>query len=456
MRLQNSNGFKEDPFNYSSEVPLKYNRHWHEGIKPFSKLLGPLTGYAWQTALPVWGLPLVQNGVPDAQFTFGTNFSIETSFQAIQLILANTSDRPQTLGGILAAPSAFAVPRCTPCDASGKTVPWSQVSVAGNTRPTLPAAHDETVPSITLSDVIWMKSLPRADGNSFPTVFTRILSPPPGSIWRHGFISRDQIEAFDQQSGGRGVFTYFAGGDFTNEARDLLTDESAEHGGIFTFVAGIRFLTRNRCLTLLTCGDSLTGGLGTTSDLAGFGMRAAARLSGPDCFVSHAAHGWPGQQIGRTVANALLMLDIAPPDIMTCVIDSPNDYTSILHNLDQCRTTQENAVLSLARNARERGVLVVLLSPIPFGEYDNMDTYGSHRCRSGNLVRKMSDRGILKLDAQLTLCGHIPLPGQSAALPSHLRASDGAHLNDEGHRLLANALCEALQNTHLIAASASV
>ncbi len=454
--MQKSNGFEEAHRNASNEARFKYDRRWYDGIEPVNKLHGPLSGYAWQTALPVWGLPLIQNSVPDGLFTFGTNFSIETSFNAIQLILANTSDRPQTLGGILAAPSAFAVPRCTPRDASGNAVEWSQVSVAGNTRPTLPPAHADTVPSITLSDVIWMKSLPRADGSRFPTVFTRVLSPPPGSIWRHGFISRDQIEAFDQQSGGRGVFTYFAGGDFTNQARDLLSDETAEHGGIFTFVAGIRFLTSNRCLTLLTCGDSLTGGLGTTSDLAGFGMRAAARLSDPDCFVSHAAHGWPGQQIGHTVANALLMLDLAPPDIMTCVIDSPNDYTSVLHDLDHCRTAQENAVLSLARNARERGVLVVLLSPIPFGEYDHEDTYGSQRRRSGNLVRQMNDLGILKLDAQLTLCGQIPRPDQSAALPRHLRASDGAHLNDEGHRLLANALCEALQSGYPSAASASV
>ena len=125
------------------------------------------------------------------------------------------------------------------------------------------------------------------------------------------------------------------------------------------------------------------------------------------------------------------------PHILTIPIDSPNDYLSNPGFLP--RAAQEATVLALVDYALSLGVVVVLVTSIPFMQA-GADIAGGQRIISSAKLRALSQRGVAVLDAQQIINGSIPTAMTPAVTPGVWLASDSSHLDGAGQQALGVAL----------------
>ena len=421
--------------------------------------LAPLRQQLWQSVMPFWGEAVAP--AQTTQLTLGENFSLDGRFTAIQLIFANPGTAV-TLPAVTVAPSASAGSRTTPVDAAGNTIGWTAVSLGGASAIALPAGTAAR-PSLTLSDPLPLQSLARSDGGSYALLYTRVLSPASGTSWTADYLTDLapllSLSAYTSASGGRSVALYFGGGDFVSQpaVATLLTDANAAIGTTFSYVAGVRYLSPDRVVTIMGCGDSLTAGFSTQSGYAGFGLQASVALSRQlGIGVSYVAHGYPGQSSADFAANCRTAANLLHPAVVTLPVDSPNDWTGVGNTAsgtaapaataaqDTVRIAMQQRALDLADTVLSYGGLPVLLTPIPFAGYDAAGQYGAERAQAGAFARLLSARGGLVLDAQAILSGYVPSAARVPTLPATCLAPDGAHLNDACQGRLGAALAQAL------------
>lgn len=421
--------------------------------------LPPLRQQLWQAVMPFWGEAIAP--AQSTQLTLGEDFSLDGRFTAIQLIFANPGNAV-TLPAVMVAPSASAASKTTPVDAGGNTVGWTAVSLGGASAITL-AAGTASRPSLTLSDPLPLQSLARSDGGAFSLLYTRVLSPASGTSWTASYLTDLapllSLAAYASASGGRNVALYFGGGDLvsTPAVANVLTDANAALGTTFSYVAGVRYLSPDRVVTIMGCGDSLTAGFSTASGYAGFGLQASVALSRQlGIGVSYVAHGYPGQSSADFTANCRTAATLLHPAVVTLPIDSPNDWTGVSNTAsgtasataaaaqDAVRIAMQQRALDLADTVLSYGGLPVLVTPIPFAGYDAAAQYGAERAQGGAFARLLSPRGGLVLDAQAIISGYVPSSSRPPSLPANCIAADGAHLNDACQGMLGTALARAL------------
>jgi lysophospholipase L1-like esterase len=405
----------------------------------------PVPNRLWNSVIPFWGVS--EAPVQTIQLTSGIDFSLDGEFTGIQLIFANPGPTV-TLPSVVFAPSASAASKTTPVDATGAPVPWTESTQAGANGVTL-AAGTPAQRTITLGDIMPVQSLPRTDGGLFSLLYVRETGPSTGS-WTPNYTTNIagllDLAQYNIDNGGRTVELYYAGADFTEPeaVAEILTDANAALGSAFNYCIGVRYLSPNRVVTLMPCGDSLTAGFETKSGYNGFGLQTAVALSKQmGIGVALAAHGFPAQVSADFAANAAAAIEALQPDIITFPIDSPNDYTGITQGsaaAAAAMVAMQQRALTIVDLALSRGILPVLLTPIPFGAYDTAANYGALRVQAGQFARLLTSRGALLLDAQAIISGYVPSASQLPTLPAQYTASDGAHLNDAGHALLAAAL----------------
>lgn len=409
--------------------------------------------FFWQSTLPFWGA--LYASAQSTQLTSGMNFSVDGQFTAIQLIFANPGSSV-TLPAVRVASSASNASLTTPVDSSGNTMSWTTVTSNGSSSITLPAGT-LAQPALSLSDVIPMQSLTRTDGGTFSLVYTRTLSPATGTSWTPNILIDGtglSLSAYNTAAGGRNVGFYYGGGDFASSqtVANVLNDSNATTTAVYTYVAGIRYLSPNRVVTIMGCGDSLTAGFKTTSGYDGFGLQAAVTLANNlGIGVSYVAHGYPSQSTPDILANCKAAADLLKPAVVTFPIDSPNDWTGVANSesttaaaaltaQEPVRIAMQMRALDMANTVDGYGGLPVIVTPIPFAGYDAANTYGSERVLAGNFARALSTRGGLVLDAQSIISGYTPTTSNLPTLPSSCLASDNAHLNDTCQGTIATSL----------------
>ena len=403
---------------------------------------------SWQTSIPFWGMPHVSQAVGSTVLTFGEDFAVDGTFSAVQLVFQNTGSYVQTLGAVDVSSSASYSKIVTPVDANGTALTWIPVTVNGSTSITLPAASTTVQPSLTLSDIIPMKSLARTDGGTKSLIFTRYLSPAAGQKFDTGIMSGAAFfTQYANDSGGRSVQAYFGGGDFVSTNQKRLTDTNAAIGNLYNYVVGVRFLSSTRSVTIMGAGDSLTTGLKTRSGYNGFGLQATVRLAkSTGLSFNYEAHGYPAQHSTDFVASAIALINLAPPNVLTVTIDSPNDYTGVTGaaNIAATRLAMQTRIMSLVDYAQSKGIMVALLSPIPFATYDTVANYGIDRVKSGDFVRHLTVRDMVVVDAQTIISGFMPTQTNLPILPLRDVADDGAHLSDVAQGYIATVLAQKL------------
>ena len=399
-------------------------------------LLPAATSRLWQTQLPFWGLGSAPVTV-GSPFTFGVDFSVDGPFTAVQLILANPG-AALTVQGVLVAASASIASRSNPVAANGASEPWTTGSVGGvSTNFVLPAGT-LAVPSMTATDPIPLESLSRTDGGVFALIYTRLLVASGAIVNAPLLPASFNYAQYSSDAGGREVHAYQIAADYVTQNQSALTDATLGNyvdaaGQHFLYVAGVRYLSPTRQITIMGAGDSLTAGALTTSSYHGFGLQAAVALSKRlGIGVAYEANGYPGAVTSLIVQNALNTIAIAPPTFLTLPIDSPNDYTGLTTPaaIAAQRVLQEQRMLGLADTAMSKGIVPVVLTPIPFSTYDYAVDFGPSRQVAGALVRELAASGTIMLDAQAIISGYVPTPTHLQVLPAVCIASDNAHLDD--------------------------
>ena len=89
-----------------------------QGQSSAAPALAPIRQQLWQSQVPFWNFTYA--AAQTTQSTGGIDFSLDGSFTAVQLILANPGGAT-TLPSLIAAPSASAASKTTPVDASGNS-----------------------------------------------------------------------------------------------------------------------------------------------------------------------------------------------------------------------------------------------------------------------------------------------------------------------------------------------
>ncbi len=371
--------------------------------------------------------------------TFGSNFQLERSFEAVQLILANYGTVAVTLTGVCAAPSSAVADTVTPVGPTGTASPWTAVTFSGSTTPTIPAGVFGR-PALLLSDVMPIESVTRTDGSSFFALFTRCGCPASG--WTVPGLSAAALPLFNAAAGGRTLSGSACAGDAASANQTNLTAANTVTNGPNGYVVGVRFLSPQRVITLASFGDSLTQGLLTGSGFNGYGRIAAQALSNTTknstVGVSFVDGGWSGEPVTSICnrANDLFAAGIVP-DIVTVPIDSPNDY--ILSPTGSGRLVQAAQIYALADKFMNAGATVVLLTSLPYMS-SGADIFGAQRAVSSAVVRALARRGAVVFDPTTLVCGYTPTPTMPAVTPAGYLASDGAHINEAAHKMLGAAL----------------
>jgi len=369
--------------------------------------------------------------------TLGANFRLETPFVGVRLILANYG-AAVTLPNLAVAASSDAVSVTVPNDGKGGVAPWLPVTTGGTTSATLPAGTTAQ-PTYTLSDIVSLESIDPTDGLGTWHIKTRVLCPASG--WSLAQAPGPTMADAE----GRSFQFWYASADYVSSPALIanLTDTASGLALVQnTFlVAGVQFYSGTRCISIASFGDSLTRGFGGAADgYGGYGRLAARTLTSAACGVSYVDGSFSGQITELFAARALYMLNQGiVPHVLTIPIDSPNGYSSA------DRVNMERVVMDVVNKALSLGVLVVLLTSIPFGG-TVADPNNASRIISSAKVRKLAARGVLVMDAAALLCGFIPTISQPAILPAGLVSTTASpHINDAGQHVLSNALVALLQ-----------
>jgi len=400
----------------------------------------------WQATVPMWGFAHNPHNIPQRPWIIGTNFVLECPFDAIQLILMNPSPFPQTIETLSVAPSAFAAPVSIPLDAQRNRVAWTRVTVDGQSCPVLPPAVAHDIPSVTLSDIIPLEHMPRADGGVRPLLFTRMEPGLTDEAYDCPVVLEEQLARLNRDTKGRAPICYSGNKDFLDSDLLILDDNPMIARHFSSLIVGVRFHSRTHCITLMTVGDSLSSGFATHSGFTNFAILTAANLSNDGVTTSFLAHATPGQTTASSIVAAERMLTLTTPDVITCVIDSPNNYTGLGSEVEDHRKIHELLLLGLIEKAARARIKVILLTPIPFANYDDASTYGVQRNKAAHSAKILDTMNIKIMDSQAILSEGRMF---GSARPEFL-ADDQSHLNEIGHyilgselqRIVANALIE--------------
>lgn len=287
------------PVLYTSNTPS-----WQQlmsGAAPFGNALTNVVG------LKPSGLSVSNNSSAGRSWTL--KMAAPGDFDAVRLVIYHGStDATTVYQAIVAATdeerNSVVAQVCRPIvagveyntlDSTSEQYGWRGIKWAGADTITS-AAGTSTVPIQNFSDWIPLSSVPRRDGTKFPLLLARISVTGGMSSFTASTAAGTGMETTTAANGGfilQGRFeTDAAGAMVTDPASNNFTQGGANFG---TITVGVQLRTRQKGITLIGIGDSLTQN-GSTALLGdGFssiGWRAAAAISelGVPCgYVNHGA-----------------------------------------------------------------------------------------------------------------------------------------------------------------------
>lgn len=237
-------------------------------------------------------------------------------------------------------------------------------------------------PVMLLSDWVPVQAAVRSDGGQ--GFLLRVRTYAHGHIRYSGSVGiADPI--LSQCSGG-----FWIDGDATNGRMD---SERRVSDRIFA-CHGIQYVSATPGATIVGIGDSIMHSSCTTGELSGFGIRAAVRLSRPDCPVSYVSEGYPGRNsLGFLTCGRWDIEHLRPQAALIQTFSQNEPWTGEAADIAFARA------LELADFATRRGCVPILTTPAPTCEREGEAEV--HRRRTVDRVRSLKQTGaaVLDLDA---------------------------------------------------------
>ena len=355
--------------------------------------------------------------------TFHVVTELQTEFDAVQIIFANTQPR-FTDNAIYIRATALA----DKSDLNASGASWTWIANGSSQRIHTAVAPGANRITYSLSEMIPLKSIPRTDGGTKPLLAIRAYLSAGGALPVLG-NGTDSFTNWATRTDGRMWL-------MRNQAVDAVTTPAS-----FTSttnvsqspIVGVRYLSRGKVVNVLAVGDSITDGRGTYLG-EGFVMPACEALTTSSVGVEYSNAGWSGQSMALFGERAIDILQ-SPirPDVLVMPTGSPNDETTTL-------TTAGNTVRAGVRarvldQARSVGTVPVLWTMLPVNSaVNNWGSSDSIRVADNAEALAFASRGVLVANTSAAYSG--TTTGGQVQIASGL-TSDNIHPNDTGNTALA-------------------
>jgi len=328
-------------------------------------------------------------GSTTATTTWQAKFTAEADFDAVRLVYFNHMSNATAIKAIVAATETadsstqdnISSPTVggtlyNVLDSTTDTYGWRSVTWGGASTLTAAAAATPTgqvpnapacglLPSISTSDWIPLRSVPRADGGTLPLVMVRIYVD--GATNQFSFVSDGTklplMRTPTAANRGRIIQVSSAFGDGTS---NITLKPSSLGTTMQTF--GIQYRCRRRGVTVLFVGDSITENNALVADrFSNWGHRACADLSTADRPITAFNAGASSQVTTTYWQHAKQVMAQAKPDVACYSVWSPNNGPYTDAALTRYKTMN---MLAQAQDfvdyCQQSGVTPILVTGIPY------------------------------------------------------------------------------------------
>lgn len=374
-----------------------------------------------------------------------TQWGLESDFSMVRLIFLSPAVAGYTVQSVSVGVSAAIGNSLDPVNAAGavdltlfqrvyfnnngaNTGPQDQIVWgSGTTTLTIPAGS-VTQPGVYFSDWVRIPSLARTDGGIRRLLMTRQYTNANPIQVANVTSSAANLQAYNAVSGGRIISSFLAFG------TDYATTPAAIGSASATTYMnpwGVQYMAGNSGYSVLGVGDSLTLGLGGTSQMFGWGVSACQALSTPALPISYYNQGFAGQVSGDFWANGYTAFKACKPDVVTIPVWTPNDSMTQA----ACDTSFSRAV-DFVDYAAKNGAVPVLMGPMPGSAAAGAQETARLSTRT-RMLQLASNGGFYCLDLE-ALIGTGESPNKIP--PAYNSTTFPNHPNDVGNAIIDNAL----------------
>lgn len=333
-------------------------------------------------------------------------------FVGVQLMFALYKNVAQTITLCKIAPSGTD-------KNDGTALTWTTVTF---TSATMPAGGTGTNPNITpsllLSDVIPVSSVPRTDNASkkpLLQVRTYFNAAGDGINVPSGIFSGWNTSQYEN---GMQYAHQIVGGDHVTV---IDSQPLVDTGTSWIQPAAIRFLYGVPSVTIAACGDSLTRGQGSAGNSQGFPYMASYYLSSATKVIQQMNFGISGQTHATSMSTAQVVIASYKPAFITLFAWSPNDVaTQVL--MDTCWSN----LLKVIKLCRDSDIRPIVFTSAPCG-LTNTTQEALRRAQNARVLGLALAFDVCDVDRILSSA-----PGASTLNPLY-DSGDGLHYNAAGY-----------------------
>lgn len=355
-----------------------------------------------------------------ANFTYAMQHAADGPFFGFRVAIENYNPTPMWVQGAKAGVVATNLE-------SGVGDAFTMLAVDGQLSFWVPGAQNtgapgkDVVPGRVISDPVFMPSVARSDGGTYPLLQTRVFIPgTPGFI----AITSGATGSFYQyqQVTGKEFAVGYYGGDAVSTTPPITMSRDNNVVSCWPL-----FYMQNSH-TVCAVGDSLTMGLQSSGGCLGAVQRACdglTKTSGTQVYTCE-NHGIPGALHTDIYNNLVSILSQNSPSVMTFNAWSPNDALSqAIIDADWSRT------LEMLRLCRTNGIPVILRTS---GPSNSQVANNALRLAQNARVRAACVAGL----AVLSDDGRTIDPSDSGTILPAYDSGDGVHYNDAGYTAISN------------------
>ena len=363
--------------------------------------------------------------------TFNHIMELDASFSAVRISIPNLETT--TVGGVTAcvAVTGNTTSAINPTVGTGltnnMTTGWVQVTFSGSNSVTLPARLAANVPSITWSDWIPLRSLPRSDLGTNPLLMVRICHPNPTATFTYNGVSN---ASWDFSAFG-GNASYYR---VTRQAIDGVATPASFNSTTFTSSSalfGVQARVSRPATTILFTGDSLTEGWpGPTLEANSWARKVCDLLKSAQYPVQYANTGWSGATTTDFYTRGISRLSEIKPEMAYMSVWSPNDAAGVTTDL-------VNKMIARAMDFVYQCELIDCVPILSTCCPTDGSGAGAYMLAVDSFVNDLASAGrVLKFDWRSVLDSS-PTTGGGAGLYIPAYKYDNTHPNDAGHDAMA-------------------
>jgi len=365
-----------------------------------------------------------------------------TEFTHVRVVLKNMSNPIPTIDGIILAVTNSAttdtqkvVPSVGNTLTNNPATGWVQAKFSGSTTITLPAKGSGTKqPGVLVSDWMAMPSITPTDGTSRPYIMARGRCSTAGTT-SYSYLNHGTTATMDQSSENY-IETFYYSGDALSTPQNMTSASGAVETGL-SFVSAFEFLSAKRNVKILSLGDSITSGQGSTINglyMYSWFPRAIEALRTNGWPVDMVSGGWPGATTQEYYEFGCDSVTTFKPDIALYSVYSPNDNGGVLNQATA--DTQYGRAIQFADYCLQRNCLPVFVFCAPTNTMNTTDD----NIRKA-LIARAKASGVLVCD-MTTAVGDGATPERFVSGTN----TDNLHPNDTGYGLMAMVAQNTLQD----------